>query len=48
MGDAGRKLKGTEGLGAGKKPKGYKGQSDHGLSRKVFFLSPHLSISLSL
>lgn len=39
MGDAGGKLKGTKGLGAGKKPRGYKGQVDHGLSRKVFFLS---------
>lgn len=46
MGDAGEKLKVTEGLGAGKKPRGCRGQADHGPSRKVFFCPPQLSISL--
>lgn len=46
VGDAGGKLKVTESLGAGKKPRGYKGQADHGLSRKVFFCPPQLSTSL--
>lgn len=46
MGDAGGKLRVAEGFGAGKKPRGCKGQADHGLSRKVFLCPPQPSISL--
>lgn len=31
-------------FGAGKQPRGYKGQADHGLSKKVFFCPPSLPV----